>query len=111
DLLFGHEGADLIDGGSGSDTASYATTSGRVLVNLLINGAQDTEGEGVDTLVSIENLTGSNFNDSLRGNDLGNQLQGGAGDDWLRGYGGNDVLVGEAGSDIIYGHDGDDVLS
>ena len=31
--------------------------------------AQNTGGEGIDTLSGIEYLTGSNFGDTLRGND------------------------------------------
>ena len=31
--------------------------------------AQNTGGEGIDTLIGIEYLTGSNFGDTLRGND------------------------------------------
>ena len=39
-------------------------------VDLRILGvAQDTGGEGIDTLIGIEYLTGSAFGDTLRGND------------------------------------------
>jgi serralysin len=47
--------------------------------------AQATGGSGSDTLISIENLTGSGFNDSLTGNAGNNVLDGGAGTDFLNG--------------------------
>ena len=50
-----------------------------------------------DTLFEIENLIGSNFNDSLTGDGLANVLNGGNGNDILRGGGGADVLIGGAG--------------
>ena len=52
-------------------------------VSLAIAAAQNTVGAGVDTLATIENLTGSNFNDTLTGNTLANILNGGVGNDAL----------------------------
>jgi Ca2+-binding RTX toxin-like protein len=91
DLLNGGPGADTLDGGAGSDTASYAGPlhQSGVHVSLAVSGAQDTGGGGIDTLISIENLTGSSFDDVLTGDSGDNVLQGGAG---------NDVLDGGAGS-------------
>ena len=58
DLLDGGEGDDTLDGGTGIDTASYALAAGGcVAVSLALAGAQDTGGAGIDTLLSIENLT------------------------------------------------------
>jgi Ca2+-binding RTX toxin-like protein len=90
DLLNGGPGADTLDGGAGIDTASYAGPlyQSGVHVSLALGGAQDTGGGGVDTLISIENLTGSSFDDVLTGDSADNVLQGGAG---------NDVLDGGAG--------------
>ncbi|MFM2120507.1 MAG: hypothetical protein RL722_1975, partial [Pseudomonadota bacterium] len=58
-----------------------------------IVGAQATGGSGSDSLVGIENLTGSSFNDTLSGNTAANVLDGGVGDDRLLGGLGNDVFV------------------
>ena len=66
---------------AGSDTASYADATAGVTVSLAIAAAQNTIGAGVDTLVNFENLTGSNFNDTLTGNSVANILNGGAGND------------------------------
>jgi len=81
DLLDGEAGADLLDGGVGTDTASYSSASVGVTVNLSLVAAQNTVGAGTDTLVSIENLTGSSFNDSLSGSASNNVLDGAVGTD------------------------------
>ena len=72
----------IMDGGAaGSDTASYADAAAGVTVSLAITTAQNTVGSGTDTLTNIENLTGSNLNDTLTGNTAANILNGGAGND------------------------------
>src|SRR5262249_27112706 len=52
-----------------------------------------------DTYTSIENLIGSDFNDSLVGNSSDNVLIGGLGDDSFGGAGGVDTMIGGAGND------------
>ncbi len=91
DVLDGGAGNDILDGGSGSDTASYADAGAGVTLSLSASGAQITGGAGSDTLVSIENLTGSAFNDHLTGDGAANVLEGGLGDDTLDGGGGGDT--------------------
>ena len=91
DTLKGGLGNDTVNGGTGSDTASYSDVTAGVGVNLNLVGAQNTGGGGIDQLVSIENLTGSRFNDVLTGNSGNNVLSGGAGNDRLDGRGGNDT--------------------
>jgi len=110
DMLEGGAGNDRLDGGGGTDTASYAGAAGRVIVSLAIASQQDTDGAGMDTLVSIENITGSAFNDTLTGNSQGNALNGGAGDDMLTGGAGADVLTGGAGNDVYIDTIGDNVV-
>ncbi|MBX7456784.1 hypothetical protein K3152_00845 [Qipengyuania sp. 1NDH17] len=120
DTLDGGEGDDTIDGGNGTDTASYASAAAGVTVSLaLAGGAQDTVGAGSDTLVSIENLAGSSFADTLTGDENSNTLSGGADIDTLYGEGsgdaldggeGNDILFGGAGWDNMLGGAGDDTL-
>ena len=100
DTLLGGAGNDSLDGGAaGSDTASYADAAAGVTVSLAITTAQNTVGSGTDTLTNIENLTGSNLNDTLTGNTAANILNGGTGNDTLNGGAGNDSLIGAAGSD------------
>ena len=101
DEILGGHGADRIDGGAGIDTASYIDSGERVSVSLLTGRGTYGTAEG-DTLVGIENLTGSAYNDELAGNDGGNVL---------RGLGGFDTIIGHGGDDIIHGGDLGDSLS
>lgn len=95
DLLLGGLGNDTLNGGGNGavgDTASYADATAAVTVNLGIAGAQATGGGGTDTLIGIENLTGSKFVDTLIGNAGANVITGGAGRDTMTGGGGNDTF-------------------
>lgn len=110
DSLISSLGKDLLDGGDGIDQASYIQATSAVTVNLGLAGAQNTGGAGLDTLVSIENLGGSNFADLLTGNNLANLIEGGLGNDSINGAGGDDTIVGGAGADSLNGADGNDTL-
>ena len=98
DTLIGYSGDDVIDGGAGWDTTSYADAANGVTVNLSLTSAQAT-GDGLDTLIGIESLVGSSFNDTLTGSDGANTLNGGEGADVLAGGLGKDMLIGGAGAD------------
>ncbi|QQZ43583.1 retention module-containing protein [Pseudomonas sp. SK3(2021)] len=110
DLLFGGPGNDLLDGGAGNDTASYAHASAGVTVDLSLLGAQNTGGAGIDILVAIENLVGSNYNDTLTGDNNANIITGGLGNDVLNGGGGDDLLIGGMGSNSLTGGSGSDTF-
>ncbi|ATE76348.1 retention module-containing protein [Pseudomonas frederiksbergensis] len=110
DLLFSGPGNDLLDGGTGNDTASYAHATAGVTVDLSLLTAQNTVGAGTDTLTGIENLTGSNFNDSLTGDNNGNIINGGLGNDVLNGGGGDDFLIGGLGDNTLTGGSGADTF-
>ena len=109
DTLNGGFGNDLLDGGPGSDTVLFISTAGPVTVNLAFVGPQST-GEGIDTLVSIENVTSGTGDDTLLGNEVANVLDGGFGNDTLSGLGGNDTLLGGGGDDQLIGGLGIDRL-
>jgi Ca2+-binding RTX toxin-like protein len=100
-VLEGGAGADHLVGGAGSDTASYEHASSGVTVDLSSTLFANTGDAVGDTYSSIENITGSAFNDVLVGNDGTNLLQGGAGDDLLIGGKGLDALNGGAGNDTV----------
>lgn len=85
DFLEGGAGNDVLHGGNGSDTASYESASSGVDVDLTGPSPQNTGGAGNDSLSSIENLIGSNYDDSLSGNSESNTLIGLDGDDTLVG--------------------------
>ncbi|MFJ4247705.1 retention module-containing protein [Pseudomonas sp. NPDC089741] len=110
DLLYSGPGNDLLDGGTGIDTASYAHATAGVTVNLGLLGAQNTLGAGTDTLTGIENLVGSNFNDTLTGDNNNNVINGGLGNDILNGGGGDDLLIGGMGNNTLTGGPGADTF-
>jgi len=119
DTLFGNSGNNTLEGGPGNDKldgrdgydfASYATAAAGVTVSLALTGAQNTIGAGTDTLVHIEGLIGSDYNDTLTGNSGNNILQGGNGNDALNGGAGNDTLVPGLGNDTVNGGDGNDTI-
>lgn len=121
DRLNGGTGNDILNGGAGIDTADYSSgtflghsftgaTAG-VTVNLNTVGQQNTGGAGRDTLVSIENIIGTNFADRLTGNGGDNVLSGLGGNDILNGGGGADTLNGGSGNDTLNGGAGIDTLN
>src|SRR5262245_9144242 len=66
DTLEGGAGADMLFGGNGIDTASYIDSPVGVDVNLQTGQGHYGTAEG-DLLFSIENITGSLFDDVLVG--------------------------------------------
>ena len=109
DLLIGGEGADELNGGSGSDTASYASSASGVNVDLNAGTASGGDATG-DTLTGIENLTGSDADDTLTGDSSDNIIKGGAGADIIDGGGGDDMLFTGEGNDTITGGSGSDSI-
>src|SRR6185369_10636630 len=100
DVMVGKSGADRFDGGTGTDTAGYdASSAAGVRVDLLTPANNTNEAAG-DTYVSIENLSGSTYNDQLFGNNINNLIMGNmypalaSGADQILGRGGNDTLLG-----------------
>lgn len=85
--------SDLLDGGPGSDLASYATRTIPVTVDLLIATGEGSAGER-DVLRGIENVAGGTGDDTLRGDNGPNKLIGSGGKDTLDGRGGDDTLSG-----------------
>ncbi len=100
DIIKGGGGADAIDGGLGRDGATYEDSAVGVEVSLVTGTGKGGSAEG-DTLKSIEDLYGSQHDDTLMGNGKDNTLSGLDGDDTLKGGGGSDVLIGGDGNDIL----------
>ena len=139
DTFIAGEEADDIEGGGDSkggkgDTVSYELSEVGVKVDLTDTDAQDDTTEDSyavgDTLVGIENVTGSPYadtltglaaaasvlnggggKDTLTGGSEADTLMGGAGDDTLNGGGGNNKLMGGAGDDTLTGGAGNDTLT
>jgi Ca2+-binding RTX toxin-like protein len=98
DDLRGGAGNDTLNGGADYDTAAYWDATGAVSVNLATGTA--TGGAGNDSLISIENVYGSSYADTIVGDGNGN---------WLNGQNGNDTLTGGAGTDtfVFWSQDND----
>jgi Ca2+-binding RTX toxin-like protein len=117
DQIYGSAGADWIDGGTGTgDTVHYTASSAAVTIDLVNNLCHGGDAEG-DTLIAVENVVASKYDDHVNGDAANNSLYGMDGNDWMWGgagndylYGGNgdDALSGDAGKDVIYGGAGKD---
>ena len=99
-VLRGNSGdgsGDEITGGAGVDRAVYATCGSAVTVT--IDGANNDGGTcgfgtaGDDVHTDVENVTGSQFNDTITGSASSNLFIGGDGDDALNGGAGNDRFM------------------
>lgn len=97
-------GNDTIDGGPGGDHVSYLQAAATVDLNKTT--PQDT-GHGMDKLIGIEHITGSDQPDTLIGTPGLNILLGGPGDDRIAGSltpsAVFDQLDGGAGIDVCHG--------
>jgi len=109
DSLDGGAGVDRLDGGDGLDTAEYQTASAGVSASLTAGKGQSGDALN-DLFVSIENLTGSSYADTLIGDTGANVLSGSYGNDSLNGSQGDDMLIGGAGNDTLVGGSGADVF-
>lgn len=104
-IIEGGLGDDILNAGAGTDTLSYANATAAVNVNISsasvmsIAAGVATGADGNDTLSNFENITGSEYADTLIGSSSANSLTGGAGDDVLVGGAGADTLIGGTGTD------------
>lgn len=102
------------NGGDGIDTISYSLQDSSSQQGLGVKVDLDEGTATVDgheeTLIRIENATGTSYRDTLIGTVGSNVLNGGSGNDQLEGLGGNDKLYGGSGIDILYGDAGNDDL-
>ena len=98
DTLTGGGGNDILDGGADTDTVDYSTSAGAIAVNLELDVDNVFVDESnIDTLIDIERVIGSDFDDVLGGGDQDDQFEGGQGDDRLLGGEGSNVLDGGEG--------------
>ena len=112
DTLVGGAGGDLLNGGGGVDTARYDSSGAAVHVSIFTGSGSAWGGDATgDTLVGIENLAGSAFDDALYGDNGRNRIEGNGGADLIYGYGGGDDLFGGSGIDRLVGGAGADVLN
>ena len=111
DTLLAGPGNDTVDGSKGRDTISYEGAGRAVVVDL---ARKLGRGWGTDDFISIENIMGGYYDDTLRGDSGRNEIHGDSrwatGNDRLVGRGGADRLWGDAGADHLDGGRGRDEL-
>ncbi|MDY0328392.1 MAG: hypothetical protein RBR07_09105, partial [Arcobacteraceae bacterium] len=93
------EGGDSVDYSSlvvSDATIHKIVTTDFSTVNVNSDGVATT-----DTFIGIENIIGSDGNDTITGNSLDNTIEGGIGDDTLSGGSGDDYIDGGAGSNTV----------
>ncbi|MEM8616257.1 MAG: M10 family metallopeptidase C-terminal domain-containing protein [Pseudomonadota bacterium] len=91
DLLIGNAADNILNGGAGLDVVDYSM-AGQGLTIDLSAGSVIIAGLGTDTLISIEGIIGSAFDDTLTGT---------AEDNFFAMGDGNDTITGGDGIDII----------
>ncbi|MGB3945718.1 MAG: calcium-binding protein, partial [Candidatus Saccharimonadales bacterium] len=110
DIIYAGTGLDIIDGGNGEDTLRFDGADTRVVVNLgsdtlsydsttivanrFINSWLSGASEQTGTVTNMENVDGTNYNDTIRGNSGINSIRAGAGDDYIFGSYDNDYING-----------------
>jgi Ca2+-binding RTX toxin-like protein len=109
DTLIAGDGADLLDGGNGFDTADYSRSSSGVIIDTTIGKIDGGWATG-DTLVDIEKIIGTDYDDHIIMGSGANTIDAGAGNDTLNGGEGGDTLMGGAGDDTLHGGLGADAL-
>jgi Ca2+-binding RTX toxin-like protein len=106
DVFFGGDHPDVFNGmpgpfgpnDSGNDTVDYSHATAGVTASLL-NPASNTGAAAGDIYISIENLRGSSFDDTLTGDGNNNVIEGGLGNDTLNGG-----TPGGIGDTVSYEH-------
>jgi Ca2+-binding RTX toxin-like protein len=102
DTFIVSQGNDVINGGSGSNTVDYSELKQAITLKIL--GVVTKPGNlGTDSWVSIQNVIGTKFADSITGDSGNNKLDGGAGNDTLFGGDGDDTFLGSQGDDTVNG--------
>ncbi|MFO1160937.1 MAG: hypothetical protein U1E60_19005 [Reyranellaceae bacterium] len=91
DIFIGGKGSDYMNGGGGMDTVDYSASGAPVTVNLATGKGSGGDAQG-DTLISIEKVIGSAYDDTFIGSKGNDSFTGGAG---------NDKFVMSAGDDTI----------
>jgi Ca2+-binding RTX toxin-like protein len=110
DTLKGGVGDDTLTGGNGTDTVDYSDAAAGIVVDLDSGDADDDGDGGSDSLSSIENAVGSDYDDEIIGSSAANILTGGLGNDFLRSGAGNDTIYGNDGDDTIVGGEDNDTI-
>jgi hypothetical protein len=88
----GGSGDDLLDGGGGADWGVFDVSGASITIDLNLTGPQST-GNGLDTILNIENIRTAGGSDHLIGNGADNIFQTNNGNDTIDGGGGNKTAI------------------
>ena len=94
DIMYAGAGADKYYGGSGTDAVYFYHSDEGVTVDLVNGTGSGGFAEG-DVYDSIENVAGSQYDDTLIGNGADNRLSGGHGSDVIHDGAGDDLMTGD----------------
>jgi len=123
DTFIDSQGSDWFDGLGGTNAVSYAGAGAAVNVTLdagataldalgvTTDKGTAVVGKATDTLLHIQNVTGTNYGDTINGTSGANALDGGQGNDSIYGWNGDDTIGGGAGADALCGDEGADTLT
>ena len=105
-----------IDGGAGTDTIDLSLlqthNSPESGVSIYLDyGDIELTGFSTIKITGVENVIGTNQDDTIVGGKTGNNIDGGAGNDWIISNAGDDVVNGGVGNDTLEGGAGDDVVN
>jgi Ca2+-binding RTX toxin-like protein len=101
-------GNDVVDGGTGTDTAIFEYNLGVQIIDM-VSGRADLGVTGNYVLFrGIEHVTGGRGTDRILGDSHANVLHGDQGNDTLLGGAGNDTLWGDQGHNEVFGGTGTD---
>lgn len=104
----GGKGDVTVNAGDGSDTL-YLTKGG---LKADLGGVSDFGNFGGKVrLRSVENVVGSDGDDTIIGNGEANKIAGRGGDDKIEGGGGDDVITGGGGKNSLSGGEGNDTIT
>ena len=113
DIFTGKAGNDTLDGQFGFDRANYGAATGPINVQLAAGTVTGDASVGIDTLKSIEMVTGSNFADTFNATGF-SSTSSNAGStvtsntlglfNEFEGRGGNDIITGNGSTRISYLH-------
>ncbi len=117
DWLWASGGNDLLDGGADSDLVLYELLDGGIFANLTAAAIGDVAagtvrklGGGTDTLISIENLHGTQSADTIHMSAASNYVFARGGNDTIYGDGADLAIIAGAGADSIIAGSGFDTL-
>jgi Ca2+-binding RTX toxin-like protein len=107
------DGADVYDGGPGTDTVSYENRTNPLTIKVDKMPNDGEMGEKDDVQDTMETLIGGSAADVITGGDADNTIIGGLGNDILNGGAGQDMFVEtemQQGADVMNGGPGFDTV-